>query len=100
MGVTRAASSSERSADILVCRIADFPVGKARKPPAWRVWLRSADKNVGDTADKNVCATGSAGRSLMQLWGVTTLNELKGWKFVRVARISDEESLFKPAGFR
>jgi hypothetical protein len=52
-------NQGQRSADILVCRIAGIParrmLGWGRNPFRLR---RRADWKVGGTADKNVCATG------------------------------------------
>ena len=56
----RAGNDFGRSEDILVCRCADFPVGKAsvaRQP--MELPTRPAGWKTCATADKNVCATSS-----------------------------------------
>ena len=46
-----------RSADIPVCRIAGLSACIASAFYEAEAWSKPADKNVGDTADRNVCAT-------------------------------------------
>jgi hypothetical protein len=47
-----------RSADIPVWRIAGFLACPRRAfLPAGSDWSNLADKNVGDTADRNICST-------------------------------------------
>ena len=54
-------SSGACSADIPVCRFADFPVGQALNAKRLREnFRRPAGRNARETADKNVCATPSA----------------------------------------
>jgi hypothetical protein len=50
-------------------RIAGFPTCGSQETTSGLGLARSADRNVGDTADRNVCATALGGRNLMQPWG-------------------------------
>jgi hypothetical protein len=57
-GKSETASYVLRSADIPVCRIAGFQAcNRFGFPHEAGNWSEPADRNVGDTADRNVCAT-------------------------------------------